>query len=110
MRMRIRLCIHDYSCNMPHALMDTHWNSESPPLGSHLINPWHACAGGVLTVVCLYVCVCVCVCLSVRTLGGHSFVYGFKVRYQRLVHDVLRVFHSWISLEVFRSRVRASFV
>ena len=55
-------------------------------------------------------CVYVCVCVSVRTLGGHSFVYGFKVRYQRLVHDVLRVFHSLISLEVFRSRVRASFV
>ena len=54
--------------------------------------------------------VCVCVCLSVPTLGGHLFIYGFKVRYQRLVHDTPQVFNSWISLEMFCSRVRVSFI
>ena len=61
-----------------------------------------------VTVVCLSaVCVSVCVCVCYHVTGGYSFIYGFKVRYQRLVHDVLLVFISWISLEVFRSRVRA---
>ena len=58
----------------------------------------------------LSVCLCVSVCLSVPTLGGYSFIYGFKVRYQRLVHDTPQVFNSWISLEVFCLRVMALFI
>ena len=35
-----------------------------------IINPWHACAGGLRYLPGVCVCVCVCVCLSVTTLAA----------------------------------------
>ena len=43
--------------------------------------------------VCLPVCVCVClsVCLSVTALTATNFVCKAKVRYHRVLHDVLQI-------------------
>ena len=49
------------------------------------------------------------VCLSVTTLGATSFIDRFKVRYQRLMLDILKVFNSWISPQIFCLKVMVLF-
>ena len=55
------------------------------------------------------VCVCVCVCVSVPWLTATPLMYGYKVRYKLKANVVLKVFDSWISLKVLRSKVTALF-
>ena len=47
---------------------------------STVINPRHACAGG-LQYLSRCLCLCVSVCLSVTTLAVTSFLYTLKARY-----------------------------
>ena len=67
---------------------------------SNLRYPRRACVRGVITVVC----VCVCVCVSVTTKGSAWYVYTLKVRYHRILHELLKSFDVWISLKVFSLR------
>ena len=69
---------------------------------SFLINPRHACAARV-TVLSL------CVCVSVTSLTATPLKYGYKERYESKASAVLKVFDSWISLNILRSKVTALF-
>ena len=48
--------------------------------------------------------------VSVPSLIATSLTYGYKVRYESKVNVVLKVFDSWISLKILRSKVTALFV
>ena len=49
------------------------------------------------------------VCLSVTALTATNFVCKAKVRYHRVLHDVLQTCNVWISLKRIRSKVMALF-
>ena len=61
-----------------------------------IINPRHACAGGLW-----YLCMCV----SVPTLASTLFVSTFQVRYIRLSFRLFSIFNSWIFDKTFQSNV-----
>ena len=67
-----------------------------------IINPRRACAARVTV---LSLCVCVCV----TSLTATPLTYRYKVRYKSQANAVLKVFDSWISLEIFCSKVMALF-
>ena len=50
-----------------------------------------------------------CVCVCVTSLTATPLAYGYKVRYESQANAVLKVFDSWISLEIFYSKVLALF-
>ena len=58
--------------------------------------------------VCVHVCVCVCasVCLCICYHERLYLVrpYKLKVRYHRILHELLKSFDVWISLKVFSLR------
>ena len=56
-----------------------------------------------------FVGVCVCVCVCVTSPIATSLTYRHKVRYESQANAVLKVFDSWISLEIFCSNVMALF-
>ena len=58
------------------------------------------CAGGV---------VYLCMCVSVTMLDSTYYVYMLKVRYYRILHELLNSFDSWISLKMLCSRDMAFF-
>ena len=77
-----------------------------------VINPRRACAARVTVLslcVCVCVCVYVCVCVSVPWLTATPLTYGYKVRYESKVNVVWKLFDSWISLKILRSKVTALF-
>ena len=49
--------------------------------------------------------VSLCVCVSVTTKGSTWYVYTLKVRYHRILHELLKSFDVWISLKVFSLKV-----
>ena len=55
-----------------------------------LINPRHACAGGLRYLLC------VSVCLSVTTLAAVLFIFTIKLRYEGLQLSILFIFNFWI--------------
>ena len=52
--------------------------------------------------------VCVCMCVSVTSLTATPLTWD-KVRYESNANALLKVFDSWISLKILRSKVTALF-
>ena len=51
----------------------------------------------------------VCVCVCVTSLTATPLTYRYKVRYESQANAVLKVFDSWVSLEIFCSKVMVLF-
>ena len=48
-------------------------------------------------------------CVCITSLTAMPLTYGYKVRYESQANAVLKVFDSWILLEIFCSKVMALF-
>ena len=57
----------------------------------------------------MVIVMCVCVYLSIKTLATVYLVYTSKIRCQRVLYGVVKVFVMWLLLKTLCSKVLASF-